>query len=151
MRLLFAAAKKLRRPCAPLLSPPAPCCCCCRCHLLPLCAGAKESCIIEAKLPFAAALRPARTTAPLLLDLLPPALLLLLLLPSRTAQCCALFTLVPIWRSIIVVPIVIAKLSNVQLLAQPCTHLPPRWALLLLQLRCKLPAESCLEVLLVLV
>jgi hypothetical protein len=84
-----------------------------------------------------------------LLLLLP--LPLLQLLSSRTAQCCALLTLVPVWRSIIVVPIVIAKLSNVQLLAQPGPHLPPRWALLLLQLCCKLHAESCLEALLVLV
>jgi hypothetical protein len=94
--------------------------------MLPLCAGAKESCIIEAELPFAAALRPAHTIPPLLLALLTPAVLLLLLLHcAGTAQCCVLLLLVPVWRSIIVVPIIVAKLSNVQLLAQPGSHLLP--------------------------
>jgi hypothetical protein len=109
-------------------------------------------------LPFAAALRPAHTIPPLLLALLTPAvqllllllLLLLRLLCSRTVQCCALLLLVPVWRSIIVVPIIVAKLSNIQLLAQPGPHLLFRRALLLLQLSCKVPAESYLEALLVL-
>jgi hypothetical protein len=77
-------------------------------------------------------------------------LLLLRLLCSRTVQCCALLLLVPVWRSIIVVPIIVAKLSNIQLLAQPGPHLLFRRALLLLQLSCKVPAESYLEALLVL-
>jgi hypothetical protein len=58
--------------------------------------------------------------------------------------------LVPVWRIIIVVPIIVAKLSKVQLLAQPCSHLLPRRAVLLLQQSCKVLAESYLEALLVL-